>query len=120
MVDRRSVSWQEVAPRWFLVGMVVFLAAAAVYLEGSWRVRVTTHLDETPAALSRLAVVETKQNTMLEEFVEMRKDQLEFYKWQAAQLEDWPRFKAVERKLSELEAKFNVPSSTSPSISAKP
>lgn len=92
-----DLDWKRRAPRWFLLLLLANSCAIAFFYEKKWRDGVDAHVVTSQSGYDRLAATEAAVkglndrvgaaevgvNQLRGEVISMRKDQLEFYSFQA-------------------------------------
>ena len=89
-----------------LVGLLVLAGGGWFYYEVHWRSSVEAHIAKSQDGYSRLHALESEVGSvkgdiggLKGEVRDMRKDQLEFYRWQAERVGDTVRARALNEKL---------------------
>jgi len=96
-------SWQHRAPRWVLVTLLALVGGAVVAQEGLWRLEMTSAPSRLSSVEARVASIEESQKKTDEQINDMRRDQLDFYRWMAERSGDRAKAKQMESRLQELD-----------------
>ena len=70
-----------------------------------WKTTVDRHIEASAGGYQRIGDLERRVGTVETEIRDMRRDQLEQWRWQAQRVADRDRVQALERRLRELEGR---------------